>query len=188
MMRKTIIGDSASIAGFLLLLCTGGVQAALVNFTLDGTVDGSFGSPFGLNINDTITVSGAFDNTAISSSPYTVYFDQLHSGNTLSITAGLLTLNQTQDDAYALSGSPRLEFNGLGNLIGFSLNSQPFTSGALAFYVEDPDVNVATGVWNAGSFSMTPVPVPAAVWLLGSGLVGLVGVARRRKERGLSWD
>ena len=34
-----------------------------------------------------------------------------------------------------------------------------------------------------GTGSLTPatVPVPAAVWLMGSGLLGLVGVARRRK-------
>ena len=29
--------------------------------------------------------------------------------------------------------------------------------------------------------SITPVPVPAAVWLFGSGLLGLIGVARRKK-------
>jgi hypothetical protein len=27
----------------------------------------------------------------------------------------------------------------------------------------------------------SPVPVPAAAWLFGSGLLGLVGIARRRK-------
>jgi hypothetical protein len=31
------------------------------------------------------------------------------------------------------------------------------------------------------SFAPTAIPVPAAVWLFGSGLIGLVGVARRRK-------
>ena len=30
--------------------------------------------------------------------------------------------------------------------------------------------------------SLTKVPVPAAVWLMGSGLTGLVGVARRRRR------
>ncbi len=34
---------------------------------------------------------------------------------------------------------------------------------------------------SAANFNLQTVPVPAAAWLLGSGLLGLVGVARRRK-------
>jgi hypothetical protein len=34
-------------------------------------------------------------------------------------------------------------------------------------------------------FLIRPVPVPPAVWLFGSGLLGLIGVARR-KHTGLS--
>ncbi len=37
-----------------------------------------------------------------------------------------------------------------------------------------------TSAYFAGSMSTTPVPIPAAVWLFSSGLIGLVAVARRK--------
>lgn len=37
-----------------------------------------------------------------------------------------------------------------------------------------------TGGEIRGFFTPSPVPVPAAVWLFGSGLVGLLGIARRK--------
>ena len=38
------------------------------------------------------------------------------------------------------------------------------------------------GVIGVDNVSATPTPIPAAAWLLGSGLVGLVGVRRRMKN------
>jgi hypothetical protein len=31
------------------------------------------------------------------------------------------------------------------------------------------------------NYSPSTVPLPAAVWLFGSGLIGLIGIARRKK-------
>jgi hypothetical protein len=41
-------------------------------------------------------------------------------------------------------------------------------------------VNTDAALLNYGFFT-TPVPVPAAAWLFGSGLLGLIGVARRKQ-------
>jgi len=45
----------------------------------------------------------------------------------------------------------------------------------IRFSLSAGDIAAFTSVFN-----VTPVPVPAAIWLFGSGLLGLVGVARRR--------
>jgi hypothetical protein len=39
-----------------------------------------------------------------------------------------------------------------------------------------------TGVGFSGFVQQTPVPIPPAVWLFGSGLLGLVGISRRKKS------
>jgi len=44
----------------------------------------------------------------------------------------------------------------------------------------DPCCSGGSLFWD--DVSLTAVPVPAAVWLFGSGLLGLIGIARRRKS------
>lgn len=45
-----------------------------------------------------------------------------------------------------------------------------------------PTTNFYDNITWQQTSSLAPIPVPAAVWLFGSGLIGLVGVARRRKN------
>lgn len=186
-MRRVLRTSGASVLCLLMLLCATTAQAALVNFSLTGYVDGSEGA-YGLDVGDTITASGTFDDSAIFVSPYTVYFDAAHSGNSLTLYAGSLTLSHTQDDYFTVGGSPRFEFDEMGGLTGVNFYAalpdySTFESGVDAFILNDADFNFVTGYWDLGSFTMTPVPVPAAVWLMSSGLLGLAGLARRRRGK-----
>jgi hypothetical protein len=193
-MSQTLKRGGVTIAGLLMLLCMSGVQAATVNFTVTGSVDSAFGTTFGLNVGSTITASGTFDDSAISTSPYTVYFDLAHSGNTMTITAGSLTLNQTQDDSYASGGFPKIVFDNSGNFLGIDFHVgfpdySAFDSyssnlpNPSTFILNDASFNTVSGTWTASSFAMTPVPVPAALWLFGSGLLGLVGLTKRKQKK-----
>jgi len=40
---------------------------------------------------------------------------------------------------------------------------------------------VTIDVFNGAKITVSAVPIPAAIWLLGSGLIGLVGMSRRKK-------
>jgi len=98
-----------------------------------------------------------------------------------------------------------LFYNTLGNTAGgTNLNTGPFSNYGygITYYwtATEYDTNSAwyfhiseglqgyTGkgdniyAWAVHSGDVSPVPVPAAAWLFGSGIIGLIGVARRKKR------
>ena len=54
------------------------------------------------------------------------------------------------------------------------------TTGPVALSLLGTATLTANGVAFGAASSGTPVPLPAAIWLLGSGLLGLAGVGRRK--------
>jgi hypothetical protein len=80
--------------------------------------------------------------------------------------------------------------NGLGTTLGMlslgsddGIGGSPMDNGPFVDYNANFDMTTVTMTGCAANCTPPPqIPVPAAVWLFGSGLVGLVGVARRRKR------
>lgn len=62
--------------------------------------------------------------------------------------------------------------------IGFDNNVSSIDS--VRFYTDEVDTNSFSGR-NFDNVQIEAVPVPAAVWLFSSGLIGLIGMARRKK-------
>lgn len=98
---------------------------------------------------------------------------------------------------FNLSG---LDWNGTGNLIGFKnffSNVGPlippdlrFPTGVIASDIlispHSVHFDLSTSTWEPGDYvsfdliGVSSVPIPPSAWLLGSGLLGLVGVARKK--------
>ncbi|MGB5179036.1 MAG: VPLPA-CTERM sorting domain-containing protein, partial [Gammaproteobacteria bacterium] len=56
-----------------------------------------------------------------------------------------------------------------------------FTFSGLGDFTEADITGIVFGLGTSPDSTLPAVPVPAAVWLFGSGLLGMVGIARRKK-------
>ena len=73
-------------------------------------------------------------------------------------------------DMFAPDSFPYTETNGLFSITGaFSISSDAFPT--------NPNIFIHTMM----GLEVSAVPIPAAVWLFGSGLLGLIGIARRKR-------
>lgn len=92
-------------------------------------------------------------------------------------TSGVISFqNNLGDNIEILSSPPYLDS---GNTIFWGVNSDTaFTSFSL----------IKTQLWDGIGIdrmyfvAASPVPIPAAIWLFGSGLIGLAGLARRKAD------
>jgi hypothetical protein len=107
------------------------------------------------------------------------------------VSGGLMSLTGTNTSAASISAAAIQKY---GNVVGDSLEAlggnvdtlYAFTgngtTGALQSYIQGTATLGTDGTLTiTGNNAPPPVPLPAAVWLFGSGLMGLVGVSRRRK-------
>jgi hypothetical protein len=191
-MKNDVTKSISRLALCLFMLAAGSSQAAIVNFTLTGTVSTvESGNPFGLSLNDSIYASGTYDDSSISQG----YIDFTTSSNNFEITVGntVFTESMSTLSYYGLFFLANGDFEGLNyrsenaNQSSFSsdgfLNFNGGTSGlASADHGTIIHPTYIEGTWDAASYTTSPVPVPAALWLFGSGLIFLGGMAKRRKS------
>ena len=145
---------------------------------LDLTFDSSTGKVFFLG------VFGTEEYPELIGSPSIDAFGLYLNGVNIAQSGGI-PINVNHPAMAALAGT---ELDGVlapGNnpVLLFSGPANP-TGNTLSFIIADTSDGIFDATVYISSLSdVNPVPVPAAVWLFGSGLLGLIGVARRKAGR-----
>lgn len=165
---------------------TAGGVTALVSTSITtelGTIEfitSNVSSPGGLtSVTQTLAATEQVFFTSAGSSPVSsnTGFSGIM-GNVIptALDFNLVDLNPTADylfsDPNVLFSGNNITTSDLTGLVG-GVNIFNFFGGATD--------NSSIFAFNATSLSVNPVPIPASVWLFCSGLIGLIGIAKRRK-------
>ena len=108
------------------------------------------------------------------------YVDQRTDVNSFIDLFGIVWTNSTDEASTGLY----MDEDNILRMMGAQYRFDPTDTDSFIFGLEYTNVYSTTSNFLEGIYLVrdTVVPVPAAVWLFGSGLLGLIGVARRKKS------
>jgi hypothetical protein len=181
------VAHADQITGFVNANGTDQFTSNTIQFG-DATVQGAIGGTFATYLSD-----GDAVNFLSGVLPYTQGGPITAPPNTtiLTITGGGETFSFLMGSYYAsygalpgcVQGGTCLNITGIGTFTGTGLVSYDATPGQFNFtsqYAPGQDVGTMTTFSVSSSASASPVPEPASLALFGTGLLGFVGVVRRK--------
>jgi len=191
-MQKTILTICFTLSLGLLAAAT--ASAALMQYSGGGSFHSIHdGNAYGIDENTHISWSVTFDSDWAKPSGWVNLGEFIDQGASLTIAIGDWLFTHDQDNTGS-PGNPQVQLFPDGNPRGFSFTSDLGADFAAwsRFYINGESVSFEStgneGVHGTLNFrdgvivtdpGASAVPIPGAVWLLGSGLLGLLGLRRK---------
>jgi hypothetical protein len=179
---------AAALAVVISCIASMPIHATVINYTsfltpvAPSSAEGGAGITFIYdNVDNSLQWTVAFENVGVGTGGATAahFHSDSHTGD---IEIDLADGTNADGSAYDATIFQNAIGDETGAFIGTGTLSAAQVTDLLAgnMYVNIHSTNFSTGELHGQILEAQVVPVPAAVWLFGSGLLGLIGIARRR--------